>query len=202
MCAFVFLTHQMGGSLAFGSNSLDDITPGRPNQSPRSDLKFLITRSYQAALPWILQSSISISSFRQPYGSLAHTWPICSPSLLTGIPRQIKDTRTGSSVSRPAAANSCRLPLAAACHISDLLSACWLQGGGRGFWVVGGRKVRLVRRAALGLYPFENGVFKLKLSLSPQGFCLFISFNPRPYTHPWKRWQHDQSRTLGMRVPA
>lgn len=44
--AFVCLAHQMGGSLTFGSNSLDDIMPGIPNQSQKSDLKFLITQLY------------------------------------------------------------------------------------------------------------------------------------------------------------
>lgn len=44
--AFVCLVHQMGGLLTFGSNSLDDIIPGRPNQSQKNDLKFLITQLY------------------------------------------------------------------------------------------------------------------------------------------------------------
>lgn len=45
--AFVCLAHQMGGSPTFGSNSLDDIMPGRPNQSQESDLKFLIIRLHR-----------------------------------------------------------------------------------------------------------------------------------------------------------
>lgn len=44
--AFVCLAYQMGASLTFGSNSLDDIMSGRPNQSQKSDLKFLITQLY------------------------------------------------------------------------------------------------------------------------------------------------------------
>lgn len=36
----------MGGLLTLGSNSLDDIMFDRPNQSPQSDLKFLITKLY------------------------------------------------------------------------------------------------------------------------------------------------------------
>lgn len=45
--AFVCLAHQMGGLLTFGNNSLDDIIPDRPNQSQKSDLKFLITQLYR-----------------------------------------------------------------------------------------------------------------------------------------------------------
>lgn len=40
------LTHQMGTLLTFGSNSIDDIMPGRPNQSQKIDLRFLITQLY------------------------------------------------------------------------------------------------------------------------------------------------------------
>lgn len=38
--AFVCLAHQMGGSLTFGSNSLDDIMPGRSNQSQKVTWSF------------------------------------------------------------------------------------------------------------------------------------------------------------------
>lgn len=68
-------------------------------------------------------------TFRQLSGLLAHTWPICGTSKLTGSPRQIKETGMGSAVSQPATARSCGIPLTAACHASDLPCACWLQGG-------------------------------------------------------------------------
>lgn len=38
---------QMGGSFTFGNNSLHDIMAGMPNQSQKSELKFLITQLYR-----------------------------------------------------------------------------------------------------------------------------------------------------------
>lgn len=89
----------------------------------------------------MLHSSIRMCSFRQLSGLLGYTWPICSPGELTGSPKQIKEMGTGSAVSQPTAADSCRLPLTAACHTSDLLSACWLWEGQQcKFWLVSGRR--------------------------------------------------------------
>ena len=45
-------------------------------------------------------------------------------------------------------------------------------------------------------------IIKLKWSLSGPGFWLCISFNLRRYKHAWKGISHDQSRTLGMRMPV
>lgn len=80
--AFVCLARQMGTLLVFGTNSLDDIMPGMPNQSQKNDLEVFNHPAlfYQPAFPWLLKSAVRICSFRQLSGLLAHTWPICSPS--------------------------------------------------------------------------------------------------------------------------
>lgn len=36
----------MGGFLTLGGNSLDRIMPGKPNQSQKSDMRFIITQVY------------------------------------------------------------------------------------------------------------------------------------------------------------
>lgn len=135
-------------------------------------------------------------SSRQLSGSHAHTWPICSPSEVTGSPRQIKEMGTGSAVSQPTAADSCRLPLTAACHASDLLSACWLQGWGRAEWgevgggqVLGGGGREVLERVRLVWKVSCRSLFQGLVQENLVCVCGVV-------TGPYSKWDHNGYRIV------
>lgn len=129
--AFVCLLQQMGDSLTFESHSLDDIMPGRTNQSQKTDLEVVgffsspgpfinqyLNEFCKAAINSALSDSCTVVSL--------HLVHLCSQ--LTDWQSQ-PDQRLSdwSRVSLPTAADAAGSSLTAACHVSDPLS----PGGGR-----------------------------------------------------------------------